>query len=65
MGIEKILIFLARYCPFNYKNIFSGIHASEKEGCMSLVLSGGYEDDVDNGDEFTYTGSGGRELKGE
>jgi E3 ubiquitin-protein ligase UHRF1 len=32
---------------------------------MSLVLSGGYEDDVDNGDEFTYTGSGGRELKGE
>jgi hypothetical protein len=31
---------------------------------MSLVLSGGYEDDVDNGDEFTYTGSGGRELKG-
>jgi hypothetical protein len=32
---------------------------------MSIVLSGGYEDDVDNGDEFTYTGSGGRELKGE
>jgi hypothetical protein len=32
---------------------------------MSLVLSGGYEDDVDNGDEFTYTGSGGRELKGQ
>jgi len=28
------------------------------------VLSGGYEDDVDNGDEFLYTGSGGRDLSG-
>jgi len=28
------------------------------------VLSGGYEDDVDNGDEFFYTGSGGRDLSG-
>lgn len=28
------------------------------------MLSGGYEDDVDNGDEFLYTGSGGRDLSG-
>jgi len=28
------------------------------------VLSGGYEDDVDNGDVFLYTGSGGRDLSG-
>ena len=27
-------------------------------------MSGGYEDDEDNGDEFVYTGSGGRDLKG-
>ena len=25
-------------------------------------MSGGYEDDVDNGEEFYYTGSGGRDL---
>lgn len=29
-----------------------------------VVYLGGYEDDVDNGDEFTYTGSGGRDLSG-
>ena len=27
-------------------------------------MSGGYEDDVDLGYAFTYTGSGGRDLKG-
>ncbi|XP_023332891.1 E3 ubiquitin-protein ligase UHRF1 isoform X4 [Eurytemora carolleeae] len=36
----------------------------DKRGCQSIVLSGGYEDDVDNGDSFTYTGSGGRDLSG-
>ena len=34
-----------------------GIAGTVKLGCPSLVLSGGYEDDVDNGDEFYYTGS--------
>ena len=42
----------------------AGIAGTAKNGCPSLVLSGGYEDDVDNGDEFTYTGSGGRDLSG-
>jgi len=41
-----------------------GIAGSAKIGCPSLVLAGGYEDDVDNGEEFTYTGSGGRDLSG-
>ena len=41
-----------------------GIAGTAKEGCQSLVLAGGYEDDVDNGDSFTYTGSGGRDLSG-
>ncbi|XP_064626452.1 E3 ubiquitin-protein ligase UHRF1-like [Lineus longissimus] len=42
----------------------AGIHGREEEGAYSIVLSGGYEDDHDNGDNFTYTGSGGRDLSG-
>ncbi|TBU48361.1 hypothetical protein BD309DRAFT_987411 [Dichomitus squalens] len=34
------------------------------QGAYSIALSGGYEDDQDYGDGFTYTGSGGRDLKG-
>nr|F6UA42.2 RecName: Full=E3 ubiquitin-protein ligase UHRF1; AltName: Full=RING-type E3 ubiquitin transferase UHRF1; AltName: Full=Ubiquitin-like PHD and RING finger domain-containing protein 1; AltName: Full=Ubiquitin-like-containing PHD and RING finger domains protein 1 [Xenopus tropicalis] len=42
----------------------AGIHGRSNDGSYSLVLAGGYEDDVDNGSEFTYTGSGGRDLSG-
>nr|XP_012218313.1 PREDICTED: E3 ubiquitin-protein ligase UHRF1-like [Linepithema humile] len=42
----------------------AGIHGRETDCAYSIVLSGGYEDDVDNGDEFMYTGSGGRDLSG-
>ncbi|RHZ83652.1 hypothetical protein Glove_89g81 [Diversispora epigaea] len=42
----------------------AGIAYNEEEGAISVALSGGYEDDVDWGDAFTYTGSGGRDLKG-
>lgn len=42
----------------------AGISGRSNEGSFSLVLSGGYEDDVDNGNEFYYTGSGGRDLSG-
>lgn len=42
----------------------AGIHGRENEGAYSIVLSGGYEDDVDDGEEFTYSGSGGRDLSG-
>lgn len=42
----------------------AGIHGHEMEGCYSLSLSGGYEDDLDYGVYFTYTGEGGRDLKG-
>ena len=34
----------------------AGIAAQAKIGCQSLVLAGGYEDDEDFGNEFTYTG---------
>ncbi|CAJ0855665.1 13495_t:CDS:2, partial [Entrophospora sp. SA101] len=37
----------------------AGIAYDESKGAMS-----GYEDDVDWGEAFTYTGSGGRDLKG-
>eukprot|EP00276_Gloeochaete_wittrockiana_P009745 CAMPEP_0184650036 /NCGR_PEP_ID=MMETSP0308-20130426/7521_1 /TAXON_ID=38269 /ORGANISM="Gloeochaete witrockiana, Strain SAG 46.84" /LENGTH=667 /DNA_ID=CAMNT_0027083263 /DNA_START=20 /DNA_END=2020 /DNA_ORIENTATION=+ len=42
----------------------SGIHGAEKVAAFSLALSGGYEDDIDEGDWFLYTGSGGRDLSG-
>jgi len=44
----------------------AGIHSDEengsKYGAYSVVLSGGYEDDVDSGDKqtFTYSGAGGK-----
>lgn len=33
-----------------------GIHGGGTTGAYSIVLSGGYEGDIDDGDEFTYTG---------
>lgn len=36
----------------------AGIHGNEREGAFSVALSGGYEDDVDYGEYFTYTGEG-------
>lgn len=41
-----------------------GIHGRVQDGAYSLVLAGGFEDEVDRGEEFTYTGSGGRDLSG-
>jgi putative restriction endonuclease len=43
-----------------YRPRVAGISGSEKEGADSIVLSGGYEDDEDRGDEIVYTGHGGR-----
>ncbi|XP_046579731.1 E3 ubiquitin-protein ligase UHRF1-like [Haliotis rubra] len=41
----------------------AGIHRGE-EGAYSVALSGGYDDNIDLGECFTYTGEGGRDLKG-
>jgi hypothetical protein len=41
-----------------------GIHGRQNEGAYSIVLSGGYKGDQDEGEEFTYSGSGGRDLSG-
>ena len=42
----------------------AGIVGTPDAGCYSIVLNGGYADDVDHGELLTYTGSGGRSLKG-
>lgn len=34
----------------------AGISGRMGEGCYSIALSGGYEDDIDCGEYFTYTG---------
>ncbi|KAJ8473348.1 hypothetical protein ONZ51_g7927 [Trametes cubensis] len=46
-----------------HSGILAGIAGSKHEGCYSVVLSGGYEDDKDDGYTFTYTGCGGRDKK--
>ncbi|WP_438423196.1 YDG/SRA domain-containing protein [Aquimarina macrocephali] len=42
-----------------HRNWGSGIDGNGKEGTAAIVLSGGYEDDYDLGDEILYTGAGG------
>ena len=37
----------------------AGIDGNGNEGTSAIVLSGGYEDDEDHGDEIIYTGAGG------
>lgn len=46
--------------PPTVAGIFGSAHG---EGAYSVAVSAGYPEDVDEGDRFTYTGSGGRELK--
>ncbi len=66
-GIEVGMSWLYRYQAGEegvHRPIVTGIHGRTNEGAFSIALSGGYEDDVDNGEEFFYTGSGGRDLSG-
>ncbi|KAH8929133.1 hypothetical protein BT69DRAFT_317652 [Atractiella rhizophila] len=44
--------------------VVAGISGHETKGVWSVSLAGGYEDDIDLGYSFTFTGSGGRDLKG-
>ncbi|KAL1950306.1 hypothetical protein VTO73DRAFT_5430 [Trametes versicolor] len=46
-----------------HSGILAGIYGNKHEGCYSVVLSGQYEDDKDEGYRFTYTGCGGRDTK--
>ena len=47
-----------------HKPLQAGISGSKDEGSDSIVISGGYEDDFDSGDEIIYTGEGGQDDKG-
>lgn len=47
-----------------HKPLQAGISGSKDEGADSIVISGGYEDDFDSGDEIVYTGEGGQDDKG-
>jgi putative restriction endonuclease len=42
-----------------HRNWAAGIDGNGKDGTSAIVLSGGYEDDEDHGDEIIYTGAGG------
>lgn len=44
-----------------HRPTMAGISGTPEEGADSIVLSGGYEDDQDLGDEIVYTGHGGRD----
>lgn len=44
-----------------HRHTQAGIAGTAREGADSIVLSGGYEDDQDFGDEIVYTGYGGRD----
>lgn len=46
-----------------HRPLIAGISGSERDGADSIVLSGGYEDDEDLGDEIVYTGHGGRDAE--
>jgi putative restriction endonuclease len=58
----------ATYAALNsagvHKPTQAGISGSGKEGADSIVVSGGYEDDLDLGDAIVYTGHGGRDKAG-
>ena len=42
----------------------AGIWRSHSLGAYSIVLSGGYEDDIDNLNYILYTGQGGQDVQG-
>ncbi|KAF0444535.1 E3 ubiquitin-protein ligase UHRF1 [Gigaspora margarita] len=46
-----------------HRPLVAGIAGRADIGAVSIVLSGGYPEDKDDGEEFIYTGSGGRDLK--
>ncbi|MEU8786344.1 YDG/SRA domain-containing protein [Streptomyces sp. NPDC048637] len=46
-----------------HRPIMAGICGTGASGAESIVVSGGYEDDEDHGEEIIYTGQGGRDEK--
>jgi putative restriction endonuclease len=63
-GVAKGTVFNTRRERFDahvHRQLQAGIVGQEKLGAESIVLSGGYVDDEDYGDEIIYTGHGGRD----
>lgn len=44
-----------------HRTLQAGIDGNRKEGASVIILSGGYEDDIDHGHEIIYTGAGGND----
>jgi len=55
---RKVLSQSRVHCP-----PMGGISGSAQDGADSIVVSGGYEDDVDSGDLIIYTGQGGNDFQ--
>lgn len=44
-----------------HRSTVKGIDGNKEDGAVAIILSGGYEDDYDLGDEILYTGEGGND----
>lgn len=57
-----------RYADLNKAGVHrpsvAGIGGRAAEGADSIVLNGGYKDDIDLGDRILYTGQGGQDQSG-
>lgn len=63
-GVKEGELFPDRKSLIEYKlhrSTMHGIDGNGHEGVAAIVLSGGYEDDRDFGDEIIYTGHGGND----
>ncbi|MFE6615207.1 YDG/SRA domain-containing protein [Amycolatopsis sp. NPDC057786] len=66
-GIPEGTTFVNRRDAFDrgvHKQLQAGISGTGDTGAKSIVVSGGYSDDKDFGDEIIYTGHGGRGPSG-
>ncbi|WP_202965557.1 YDG/SRA domain-containing protein [Amycolatopsis japonica] len=66
-GIPEGTTFVNRRDAFDrgvHKQLQAGISGKGDTGAKSIVVSGGYSDDKDFGDEIIYTGHGGRSPSG-
>ncbi|WP_353145826.1 YDG/SRA domain-containing protein [Chryseobacterium sp.] len=45
-----------------HRTLQAGIDGNKKVGASVIILSGGYEDDIDHGHEIIYTGAGGNDA---
>lgn len=62
-GLNEGMIFESRMAltkAGGHRVTQQGIDGNPKDGAASIVLSGGYPDDQDNGDYLIYTGEGGQ-----